>query len=201
MVNMKGIAIGAAVILLLFVGFTYGVLKSGQLNHEKAKSDLGTELQSRYETLIRTAETALFSKELQTSVPVEYAKVREGFDASNRMYNEAKNNSNDPNATNQMNDAFIAVRETVNTMKIQVESVPNVNTDQITELNDVMVSSQRMVTSSRKKCNEIALNYNWYREMPPFSIVASVFGFEKIEYFKEDEGTQKMPELGLIKKN
>lgn len=201
MVSGKNIAIAAAIIIVAFVGITYAILKSGQMDHERATGDLSSELQSRYETLPALVETNLFSAELQVKVPVEYAKAREGYEAATKMYNEAKNNSNDPNAINEMNDAFIAARQNLNTMmKIQVESVPEAKTDQITELNDVIVNGQRMIASYRKECNRIAYGYNWYREVPPFSVVASIFGFEKIEYFKEDEGAQKMPDLGLIKK-
>ena len=76
------------------------------------------------------------------------------------------------------------------------EAYPDLKADkQYVALQDELAGTENRIAVARKDYNETANEYNKKVRTFPSNIVASMFGFEKAELFKEDEGAATVPKV------
>lgn len=65
--------------------------------------------------------------------------------------------------------------------------------EQYLALQDELAGSENRIATARNDYNKAAKEYNTSIRKFPANIVASVFGFEKVDYFESDESASKVP--------
>jgi len=62
-------------------------------------------------------------------------------------------------------------------------------------LQSQLEGTENRITVERQKFNEAARNYNQYIRMFPRNIIAGMFDFEKVGYFKAQAGADTAPKV------
>lgn len=74
------------------------------------------------------------------------------------------------------------------------EAYPDLKADkQFVALQDELAGTENRIAVARKDYNDAAKEYNLKVRRFPSNIVASMFGFDKADYFEADEGAQSAP--------
>lgn len=79
-----------------------------------------------------------------------------------------------------------------------VENYPQLKADtQFTALTDELAGTENRIAVARKDYNDAAQHYNAVIKKFPKVMFAKMFGFEKAEYFRAEEGAEKAPEVSF----
>ena len=79
-----------------------------------------------------------------------------------------------------------------------VENYPQLKSDtHVSALITELEGSENRIFVARNDYNEAATKYNKSIRTFPRNILASMFGFEKVDLYKSDEGAQKAPVVDL----
>ena len=79
-----------------------------------------------------------------------------------------------------------------------VENYPDLKANQnFIALQDQLEGTENRIKVSRVDYNEAAAVYNASIRKFPTVIIASMFGFEKVEMFKADENAQSVPQVSF----
>ena len=77
-----------------------------------------------------------------------------------------------------------------------VERYPDLKANQnFLELQSQLEGTENRIAVERKRFNEATRDYNTYIKMFPKNILANMFGFSEMPYFKADKGAEKAPEV------
>ena len=63
------------------------------------------------------------------------------------------------------------------------------------QLSDNLSGTENRISVARRDYNESATRYNTAIRRFPTNIMAGIFGFDKVEYFKAQEGAQEVPKV------
>lgn len=78
------------------------------------------------------------------------------------------------------------------------EAYPDLKANtQYTALTDELAGTENRIATARRDYNEVAKKYNTSIRKFPNSILASMFGFEKADYFENDADASKVPEVSF----
>jgi LemA protein len=81
-------------------------------------------------------------------------------------------------------------------LMVVVENYPDLKANQnFRDLQAQLEGTENRITVERRNFNESVQAYNAFIRLFPKNIYAAVFGFEKRDYFKAIEGSQKAPEV------
>ncbi len=79
-----------------------------------------------------------------------------------------------------------------------VENYPELKADtQFSALTDELAGTENRIAVARKDYNDAAQQYNAAIKKFPKVIFASLFGFEKADYFQAEEGAQQAPSVNF----
>ena len=79
---------------------------------------------------------------------------------------------------------------------VVVENYPDLKANQnYIALQDELAGTENRIAKARSNYNEKATEYNVAIRKFPKSIIASMFGFEKVELFKADESANNVPQV------
>jgi len=79
---------------------------------------------------------------------------------------------------------------------VVVEKYPDLKANQnFLDLQAQLEGTENRIAVERRNFNEAAKEYNTYIRQFPASIIANMNNFEKKEYFKSSEGSDKAPEV------
>ena len=79
---------------------------------------------------------------------------------------------------------------------VSVEQYPDLKANEnFLALQSQLEGSENRITVERQKFNEAARNYNQYIRMFPRNIIANMFDFEKVGYFKAQTGAETAPKV------
>lgn len=85
-------------------------------------------------------------------------------------------------------------------LMVVVERYPDLKANQnFRDLQAQLEGTENRITVERRNFNESVQQYNAYIRLFPKNIVANMTGFEKKDYFKAAEGSQKAPEVDFSK--
>lgn len=78
------------------------------------------------------------------------------------------------------------------------EAYPDLKANtQYTALTDELAGTENRIATARRDYNEVAKKYNTSIRKFPGSILASMFGFEKADYFENDADASEVPEVSF----
>ena len=79
---------------------------------------------------------------------------------------------------------------------VVVERYPELKaTQNFTELQAQLESTENRITVERRNFNEAAQDYNKYMRSFPTNMFAGMFGFQKKAYFESQAGAEKAPKV------
>ena len=189
MKNKKWIVIGVialiVVILISSVVRGYNSLVTAQTNVESAQANIQTQLQRRADLIPNFVSTvkgyADYEQSTYTAVTEARAAVSKANDAAS--LNDAQNRL----------DGAISVW--VNAV---TEAYPDLKANNsFIALQDELAGTENRIAVARKDYNDTANSYNQLIRRFPKNILASIFGFEKVNYFEASDNAQSVPEVSF----
>lgn len=109
---------------------------------------------------------------------------------------EARNKMNTASGINEELEASTGVTNALNKLFALSEAYPDLkaNTNFMSLQNDLKETEDK-ISYARQFYNDTVLNYNNLREQFPSNIVASVFGFKKIDFFVTSDKEKEVPQV------
>jgi len=104
------------------------------------------------------------------------------------------------NLTNESVQQFQAAQDQLSSalsrLMVVVERYPDLKANQnFLELQAQLEGTENRISFERMKFNEATGSYNTYIRTFPRNIIANIFGFDRRDYFKAQEGAEKAPEV------
>jgi LemA protein len=94
-------------------------------------------------------------------------------------------------------DADAAINSALSRLLAIAENYPELKANQnFIQLQDELAGTENRIAVARRDYNELAREYNTAIRRFPMSIYASIFGFEKVDYFEASEGARSVPNVG-----
>lgn len=186
--NSLFIVIGVIVlVILLIVGSAVGKYNSIVSSEEKVTaslSDIDTQLQRRADLIPNLVNTVKGYMKHEEKVIESVTDAREKLNSASSLEDKEKANKELSNAINQL--------------YVIVENYPDLkaNTNFIA-LQDEIAGSENRVAVARKNYNDAVNTYNSMIKRFPDNIIASMFGFEKKEYYEADEESKDVPNVSF----
>ena len=177
------IIVAAVVILLAFyVIGTYNNLVNARNKVNDQFAQIDVQLKRRSDMIPNLVET------VKGYAKHEEKTFKEVIEARNKM-NSAGNINEELEASNQVTSAL-------NKLFALSESYPDLkaNSNFMSLQNDLKETEDKL-SYARSFYNDTVLNYNNLREQFPSNIVAGIFKFEKIDFFKTDEKSKETPQV------
>ena len=173
-----GIVIGVVVLVIaLLLGGSYNslVVKSEEVDNKF--SDIKVQLERRKDLIPNLVNTVKGYVTHENEVIDKVTSAREKLASANSLEDMA-------NANNELTSAL-------NNLFVIVENYPDLkaNTNFI-QLQDELAGTENRIAVSRKDYNSTIKSF-------PKNILASMFGFEKKEYFEASEGTDEVPNVSF----
>lgn len=186
--NSLFIVIGVIVlVILLIVGSAVGKYNSIVSSEEKVTaslSDIDTQLQRRADLIPNLVNTVKGYMKHEEKVIESVTDAREKLNSASSLEDKEKANKELSNAIKQL--------------YVIVENYPDLkaNTNFIA-LQDEIAGSENRVAVARKNYNDAVNTYNSMIKRFPDNIIASMFGFEKKEYYEADEESKDVPNVSF----
>jgi LemA protein len=93
-------------------------------------------------------------------------------------------------------NAQAGLSQALSKLMVVVERYPDLKANQnFLELQSQLEGTENRIAVERKRFNEATREYNTYIKMFPKNILANMFGFSEMPYFKADKGAEKAPEV------
>ena len=103
---------------------------------------------------------------------------------------------NDPAKFKAFQDSQIALSSAIARLLVTVENYPNLKANEnFLSLQAQLEGTENRISVERGRFNESAQIFNTKIRQLPTSIIANMFGFNKKEYFKADEGAKEAPKV------
>ena len=187
MKNKKTVIIIAIVAVIVIIGGTlmssYNGLVTGRETVESAESNIDTYLQRRADLIPNVVSTVKSFASHETEVFDKVLEARTALVNANTVEDKAE-------ADAQLDTALQGIN-------VIVENYPELKSDATyIALMDELEGSENRIAVARKDYNDAVKDYNNKVIRFPGSIAASIFGFEKAEYFEADEESQTVPDVG-----
>jgi len=192
-----GCSIGAVILFLVFIVFSYGVSKYNQLvslNEEvnKAWSQVENQYQRRYDLIPNLVETvkgvANFEKETYIAVAEARAKVGQ-IQITPQMLE-------DPQAFERFQAAQDNLSSALSRLLVAVENYPQLKANEnFLQLQAQLEGTENRISVERKRFNEAVQAYNTAIKRFPTNIIAGMFGFREKQYFKAAAEAQTAPKV------
>lgn len=187
MKNKKTVIIIAIVAVIVIIGGTlmssYNGLVTGRETVESAESNIDTYLQRRADLIPNVVSTVKSFAAHETEVFDKVLEARTALVNANTVEDKAE-------ADAQLDTALQGIN-------VIVENYPELKSDATyIALMDELEGSENRIAVARKDYNDAVKDYNNKVIRFPGSIAASIFGFEKAEYFEADEESLTVPDVG-----
>ncbi|HZJ57669.1 MAG TPA: LemA family protein [Clostridia bacterium] len=96
----------------------------------------------------------------------------------------------------QMAEGDAQLTSALSRLLVVVENYPDLKADaNFRQLSDNLSGTENRISVARRDYNESATRYNTAIRRFPTNIMAGLFGFDKVEYFKAQEGAQEVPKV------
>ncbi len=105
-------------------------------------------------------------------------------------------NNLDANSLQKFQAAQDGLSSALSKLMVVVERYPDLKANEnFRDLQAQLEGTENRIAVERRKFNESVQSYNSFIRLFPKNIYANMFGFEKKEYFKAEEGANKAPEV------
>ncbi|WJY27728.1 LemA family protein [Sporosarcina trichiuri] len=176
------IIIGIIVVLGLILVPSYNRFVTSEENVDQAYSQIETQLQRRVDLIPNLVNTAKGYAKHEKEVFTNIADARSKLAGANGPEEQAAANDELSGALSRL----LAI----------TENYPELKADkQFTQLMDELAGTENRIAVARKDYNGEVASYNKQVQRFPGKLVASVFGFDKKEYFKAAAGAEQAPSV------
>ncbi len=101
-----------------------------------------------------------------------------------------------PEQLAQFNQAQSGLSSALSRLLVTVERYPDIKANQnFLELQSQLEGTENRINVARDRFNEAVEPYNKHIKRFPNSILAGIFGFDDMNYYKAEEGNEKAPEI------
>ncbi|MEY4394725.1 MAG: hypothetical protein RL595_1974 [Planctomycetota bacterium] len=183
------IAIGVAVVLLLFFIGIYNGLVARKNRFKNAYSQIDVQLKRRYDLIPNLVEAVkgYMGHEKQTLEAVIAARNS----ASSAGVKVAADPGN-PEAMNALRAAESSLGGSLGRLFALAEAYPDLKANQnMMQLQEELSSTENKVGFARQAFNDAVMDYNIYRETFPNMVVAGFTGFTVAQQFALDNPTER----------
>lgn len=183
---IKIVIIVVAIVLVigLFAG-SYNSMVSKQENVETKQSQISVQLQRRADLIPNFVNTVKGYSDYEQSTFTAVTEARSKVKNANSVDEQES-------ASNQL-DGAISVW--VNAI---TEAYPELKANEnYKALQDELAGTENRVAVARKDYNDAAKDFNTSIRKFPKNIFASLFGFEKYDYFENDESAESVPQVSF----
>jgi len=183
------------VIIILWVIGAYNGLVQADVNVDNAWAQVETSYQRRADlipNLVATVQEAVeFEQETQTKIAELRTQVAS-------VKNEIQN-AKTPDEMDSAGEKLNGIVENYRGLNINVENYPQLKaTTNFLALQDELAGTENRISVERKRYNDAVGVINKKVRFFPTNIIASMFGFEKKEFFEAVEGAETSPEVGEL---
>jgi LemA protein len=174
------IAIVIIVAIALWLGLTYNGLISLKNRAKEAWSDIDVQLKRRYDLIPNLVETVKGYASHESGVFEKVTEARARAMGAGTLKDKAQ--------------AENALSETLKSLFAVSENYPQLRaSENFQKLQDELTDTENKVQAARRFYNGNARDLNIKIESVPSNIVASLFGFKKLDFFEITEAVQKEP--------
>lgn len=164
-----------------FLTGTYNGLVEDREEVEASWSDVSVYLQRRADLIPNLVNTVKGYTDYEQNTLTAVTEARNAFQKADTVNEQVE-------ASNQLESALDIWVNAV------TEAYPELKADkQFTALTDELSGTENRIATARRDFNEEAREYNTEIKLFPKSIFASLFGFEKFEYFEAAAGAENAP--------
>ncbi len=171
--------------LAIFVGNLIGSYNTMIKMNEQIDnqwSNVENQYQRRMDLIPNLVNSVKGYVEHEREVFTKIAEARSNYTGSSSKEGKMK-------AANQLEGAL-------SRLMVIVERYPNLKASQnFTQLMDELAGTENRVAVARRRYNESVRQYNSYIKQFPQKLIASLFNFQKAEYFEAEEGAEQAPEV------
>ncbi len=188
--TVKLLSVLAAVLVIVIVVISafvsgYNTLVEKQEALESAQAQVSTQLQRRADLIPNFVATVKGYSEYEQSTYTAVTEARAAVSNADSVADQQKASE----------DLDKAIDIWVNAV---TEAYPELKADtQYTALTDELAGTENRIATARKDYNELAQEYNTSIRKFPRNILASMFGFEKAEYFENDASASDVPQVSF----
>jgi len=181
--TLPWLIVGAVVLVLIFsaVG-SYNGLVSAETAVDNKAAQIDTQLQRREDIIPNLVNT----------VKGYAAHEKEVFQA----IADARSKLAGAGTTAEKSEANAELEGALSRLLVVVENYPNLKADtQFARLMDELSGTENRIAVARQDYNNSVTDYNTRIRRFPAALYASVFGFEKKDFFKAAPGAETAPEV------
>ena len=185
---------GLLVVLLLIFGFIgmSNSLNRSQQDIDQASGNIQTALQRRADLIPNLVNAVKGSQKQEQAITKDITAARTQYYNAKSNYNNASSNEDKLNALNKQQSALNVM---VGSIK---ENYPNLKSnDNMRTLMAQLEGTENRINVARTRYNASVRNYNNKVVSFPSSLVASVTGHSKANYFNGDDKAQINPEVNF----
>ncbi|MBI2645379.1 LemA family protein [Candidatus Uhrbacteria bacterium] len=181
--------LGAVVVIVGIAAFgSYNSLVGSQEGVKNKWADVQTQYQRRIDLIPNLMETVKGSAEFEQSTLQAVVEARSAW---------AKAASGTINEQVQAAGGFDSA---LSRLLVTVEAYPQLkSTEAYRDFMTQQEGTENRVAVSRRDFNDAVRGYNTLVRRFPSNIIAGIFGFQKMDSFKADEGAQKAPKVDFTK--
>lgn len=176
------IIVGVVIIFGLSCMGTYNSLVNLEEDVNQASSEVQNQMQRRAELIPDLVATVKNYAKHEEKIFEDIANARAALNESFKSGNPS-----------EISEANSELTTKVNNLLVIAENYPTLtSSEQYTSLMDQLEGSVNRITVARTNYNELVTKYNKKVRNFPGSILASMFGFEKLEPYTADESANKI---------
>ncbi|ODJ52729.1 LemA family protein [Brochothrix thermosphacta] len=163
---------------------TYNSLVTVQNDVEEQWANVDSKLQRRFDLIPNLVNSVKGSMKQEKEVFGQIAEAR-------TQYGSAKSTNEKVEASNQLDSAL-------SRLLVVTENYPDLKSNEnVTKLMDELAGTENRISVERDRYNKVVKDYNAKTKRFPGSIVAGMFGFEKMKFFEATAGADKAPTVDL----
>ncbi|MBM7582573.1 LemA protein [Caldicoprobacter guelmensis] len=184
---VKAVLIIGIILVLIAVwminGYNNLVAKSEEV--QTALSQIDNQLQRRNDLIPNLVETVKRYAAHESEVFAQIAEARAKLAGAATVQDMAQADAQVSSALSRL----LAIAENYPELKANQNFI---------QLQDELAGTENRITVARRDYNEKARDYNTTIRRFPMNIVASIFGFERAEYFEASEDAKQVPNVGKL---
>jgi LemA protein len=182
--GLWGLIAVAAVVVLGAVG-AYNGLVSANVAIDNAYSNVGVDLQRRYDLIPNLVNTVKGYAKHEKGVLEEVTRLRSQWGAAGTLEAKVK-------ASNELEGALAR-------LMLVVERYPDLKANEgFLRLQDELAGTENRIAVARMRYNETVQGYNVKVQRFPSNLVAGMFGFQKKDvYFTAKEEAKEAPKVAF----
>ncbi|MGM9882324.1 MAG: LemA family protein [Bacilli bacterium] len=176
------IVIAIIILLVFYVIGVYNKLVNARNKVNDQFSQIDVQLKRRSDMIPNLVETVKGYAKHEEKTLTEVVEARNKMTSANGINEELEASNEVTNALNKLfalSEAYPELKANSNFMSLQSD----------------LKETEDKLSYARSFYNDTVLNYNNLREQFPSNIVASIFGFKKIEFFKVSEKEKENVEV------